>query len=191
MPESMPNDSQDKRETPFGTFYRPRSIALQMMTLLGALFGILLIGWLISHSLGGLSKNAQIFLFIPFFLILVLGYGLWLSRLEALAFEIIGKGILRALYDLIVKRKKPDSLESILPPKEKLEEMAVRAQRASSSFFIVAIPVAIGAGLAALFIESPNGVWLRICVISGGCLLWGRFLTNLGRRGYLPLPEEG
>jgi len=187
----MQNDDQDKRETPFGTFYRPRSIALQMMTLLGALLGILLIGWLISQALGGVSKNAQIFLFIPFFLILVLGYGLWLSRLEALAFEIIGKGILRALYEVIVKRKKPESPESILPPKEKLEEMAVRAQRAASSFFIVAIPAAIGAGLAALFIESPTGVWLRICVISGGCLLWGRFLTNLGRRGYLPLPEEG
>ena len=187
----MQHDDQDKRETPFGTFYRPRSIALQMMTLLGALLGILLIGWLISHSLGGLSKNAQIFLFIPFLLILVLGYGLWLSRLEALAFEIIGKGILRALYDLIVKRKKSGNLKRILPPKEKLEEMAVRAQRAALSFFIVAIPLAISAGLAALFIESPAGAWLRVCVISGDCLLWGRALTNLGGRGYLPLPAEG
>ena len=187
----MQNDSQDKRETPFGTFYRPRSIALQMIILLGGLLSILLIGWLISHALGGVSKNAQIFLFIPFFLILVLGYGLWLSRLEALAFEIIGKGILRALYDLIVKRERPDNLKSFLPPKEKLEEIAVRAQRAASSFFIVAIPIAIGAGLAALFIESPTSVWLRVCVISGSCLLWGLFLKNLGRRGYLPLPEEG
>jgi hypothetical protein len=89
-----------------------------------------------------------------------------------------------------VKRKKPGNLKSILPPKEKLEEMAVRAQREASSFFIVAIPVAIGAGLAALFIESPTGVWLRTCVISGSCLLWGWFLTNLGRRGYLPLPDK-
>jgi hypothetical protein len=113
MPESMQNDDQDKRETPFGPFYRPRSIALQMMTLLGAVLGILLIGWLISQALGGVSKNAQILLFIPFLLVLVLGYGLWLSRLEALAFEIIGKGILRALYDLIVKRKKPGNLKSI------------------------------------------------------------------------------
>jgi len=32
------------------------------------------------------------------------------------------------------------------------------------------------ADLAALLFKSPTGAWLRVCVISGSCLLWGWFL---------------
>jgi hypothetical protein len=55
---------------------------------------------------------------------------------------------------------------------------------------IVYLRETVGADLAALLFKSPTGAWLRVCVISGSCLLWGWFLTNLGRRGYLPLPDK-
>ncbi len=187
----MADDNQGKRETSFGVLYQPKSVGVQIMVLFGAFVYIPGAIWLVSRLLGGLSESAQAFIFIPLFLILLLGYGLWLTRLQAIAFAMIGKALLRAIFQLVIRRKKPDNPEDLFPTVEKFEQMAVRAQQAASSFFTMSIPVAVVAGLTSILFESASGVWSRVCVVSGTCLLWGFILTYLGKRGYLPLPEEG
>jgi hypothetical protein len=118
-----------------------------------------------------------------------MGYGFWVARLNAIAFEGIGRGILKALFLLLIRRKKPPSLEEVIPSKEKLLEMAVRSQKAAWSFLTAAIIVAVPAGLVALAIDSDASAFSRLFLISGGAVAWGCLLGFLGRRGYLPMPE--
>jgi hypothetical protein len=171
--------------------YRPRGLGYQILAVFGALIAMLPASRAVSLLLGGLSANAETFLFLPLLLIFMLGYGLWLTRLQAIAFHFLGKVLIRAFFNLIVRKRKPENPDNLLPSAEKFEEMAVRAQQAASSFFAVSIPIAVAGGLAALLFESPAAAWLRLTVVAGMCLLWGYGLTWLGRRGYLPLPEEG
>ena len=181
----------DQRETPHGILYRPKGLGYQILALFGVLIAVLPVSRAVSLLLGGLSANAEVFLFLPLFLIFMMGYGLWLSRLQAIAFGFLGKVLIRAFFNLIVKRRKPENPDNLLPSAEKIEKMAVRAQQAASSFFTVSMPIAVAGGLAALLFESPAPAWLRLTVVAGMCLLWGYGLTWLGRHGYLPLPEEG
>ena len=102
------NDSGDKRETPYGILYKPRSIVVQILVLFIFLISTPGIVTLLSIILGGLTTNAQAVLFFMLFLILMLGYGLWLSRLQVLAFNMIGKSILSAIFQIIIRRKKPE-----------------------------------------------------------------------------------
>ena len=67
---------------------------------------------------------------VPTTLIFFFGYSLWSVRLRAIAFETIGKYLLRTLSDkLLWHDSKPH--ETFRPSAEKLGEMAVRAQLAS------------------------------------------------------------
>jgi hypothetical protein len=121
--------------------------------------------------------------------ILFLGYALWTARLQAIAFETLGRGLLRALFLLIVRRKKPESLDDVLPTREKLERMAVRGQKAASSFCLVAFPVAIVSGAITALLDSDTGVAPRVAVVVAASLLWGALLSFLARRGWLPILE--
>lgn len=179
----------EKRETPSGTLYRPRATGLQVLYLLAVFAAGPGVGWVLAVSLGGLSENARFFLCVPFFAILFLGYGLWSVRLKAIAFQTLGKGILRALFFLIVRRKKPQSLADVLPTPDKLEAMAVRGQKAASSFCLVAVPVAAVSGAITALIDSDSEPATAVAAVIATCLLWGALLTFLGRRGFLPMLE--
>ncbi|MFZ5572997.1 MAG: hypothetical protein ACOZF0_21565 [Thermodesulfobacteriota bacterium] len=96
-------DIQDNRETPHGILYKPRGIGWQVLALFGSLIGMLPVSRLVSILLDGLSDKAETVLFLPLFFILLMGYGLWLTRLNAIAFHFLGKVLLRAFFNLIVR----------------------------------------------------------------------------------------
>ncbi len=177
------------RDTPYGILYRPRSAWVQIPLLNATLAACIPLGRVVGLSLGGLSDNAQVFLYVPFLLVLFGGYSLWMARLQAMAFDLVGRGLFKALFILIVRRRKPENLEELIPTPEKLER-AVRAQQASSAFWIVAIPIAFLASAAALLIRSDAGPVMRAFSVGSGCIVWGIILAFLARRGYLPILEE-
>jgi hypothetical protein len=181
----------ERMETPFGTLYRPKSFGVQVPFLVGAFAGGPAVAWLIGQLLGGVSQGGQIFLYVTHASIFFLGYALWASRLAALAFNALGKQILRALFHWLIKKKNPPGIgiEELLPTRDKLEELVVRAQRAASSFLWVSILVGSIAGTAATLLQSQSPKWIQTVLVATGCILWGWLLTSLGRRGYLPMPE--
>lgn len=176
-------------ETGAGRLYKPQPWGIQACFFVAAFAGAVGAGWVVGAAMPDLPEGARNFLFVPFVLIFFLGYGLWLARLNALAFQFIGKGILKTLFMLIVLRRKPQKLEDVLPSREKLLEMLVRGQRAASSFLAAAFPVGIVAGVIALFFETAMSLLMREVFVAGGCIAWGWLLMYLGRRGYLPFPE--
>jgi hypothetical protein len=185
---SLPEDA-DSRATPFGVLYRPRSFGVQIPVLFGAFVGGPAAGWALAQLLGGVSESGRVFLYVSTASIFFFGYALWAARLAALAFNVFGKHVLRALFLMIVRRQKPETTDKLLPTREKLEELVVRAQKASSSFFVVSIPVGLISGVLARLLETDSEKWVQSFVVATGCLSWGWVLSILGRRGYLPLPE--
>jgi hypothetical protein len=182
--------SNGRLETPAGWLYKPQGWAVQGAVFVAAFGGGPALGWVVGAAMPGLSESARTVLYVPFVLIFFLGYGLWLARLNALAFQFVGKGVLKALFMLIVLRRKPQRLEDVLPSKERLLEMLVRGQRAAGSFLAAAVPVALVAGIVAMFFETPLPLLPREGLVVGACLGWGWVLSALGRRGYLPFPES-
>ena len=183
-------DMPAKLETEKGTLYRPQHLGIQFLILIACFAGGTQIGRIIAIILGDLSENARIFLYLPFPAILFFGYSIWIARLNALAFELLGRGILTVIFILIFRRKKPESIQEVLPSEDKFIEMVVRAQKAASSFLLASFPVAIAAGLLAMFIDSGSSVFLQATLVAGSCILWGMALKYLGQRGYLPILEE-
>ena len=76
---------------------------------------------------------------------------------------------------------------SLLQDRDKLEQMAVRAQKAGWSFLTVAVFAGLVAGVVSVFVIGVSGAAL----VSSSCLFWGYLLGMLARRGYLPFPESG
>lgn len=179
------------RDTPYGRFYRPKATWVQIVLLFGAFIAGPALGWVTGQLLGGLSDNAQVVVYIPYVLVFFFGYGLWLSRLQAIAFEFLGRSIFRALFHIIVRRQRPQKLEDVLPTPEKLEQMVVRAQQASSSFLWASVPIGLLFALIACFVRSSMPWYANAAAVLAGVVAWGWMLSRLGRRGYLPLPEEG
>jgi hypothetical protein len=68
--------------------------------------------------------------------------------------------------------------------------MAIKVQKAASSFFWVSVPIALTAGAAALLMDTSAELSHRVLVVSGSCVAYGWALAWLGRRGYLPILEE-
>jgi hypothetical protein len=178
-------------ETPHGRLYRPRGEWEQIGVLIAVFFGGPAVGWVVGHIPGDLSETARTVLYVPYVAIFFLGYAAWIARLNAIAFDTIGRSLLKALFLLIVRKQVPKSAEDVLPSKEKLLEMAVRAQKAGASFGPASWPVALLAGLAAMLFDSATGALALFLLVALTCLAWGHFLARLGRRGWLPFMEEG
>jgi hypothetical protein len=67
--------------------------------------------------------------------------------------------------------------------------MAVRGQKAASSFLLAAVAIAFFGWLGSLFIHASPGWLMRLFMVASPVVLWGWALMFLGRRGYLPFPE--
>jgi len=187
----MTDDLSSRIETPAGTIFQPQSSGKQFVFLFAVFVGGPGLGWVIAEVLGGVSREGQIALCIPYVTILFLGYGLWAARLKAIAFRNLGFGLFRALLTVLIRRKKPENLEAFLPTKESLEKMAVQAQQAASSFVVVSVPVSGVSALLALGITSEASAYGQLGWVGGSCLFWGWLLSRFARRGYLPILEEG
>ena len=190
-PEFTPLDvPPEGLQTPYGYLYRPLGHGWQIVVVIAAFIGGPAFAWVIGQVPGDLSQTAKDVLFIPMVAIFFLGYGLWIARLNAIAFHGIGWGLLKALFMFIVFRRKPDSVADLMPSRDKLLEMLVRAQKAGSSFAPVGWLVGLISGLAAMLFDSalhPAKLFFLVC---GGCVIWGYLLAWLGRRNWLPFMEN-
>jgi MFS family permease len=175
--------------TPYGKLYAPKQGLVQFVTTFLAFVGGPLVGMLVGAFLGHVSEGAQIVLYLPFVAIFFLGYGLWVSRLNLLGFNLIGRGLLKAVFTLLVLRRKPKSIDEVLPSPEKFVEAAVKAQKAGWSFFVMSFPVACVAMVAGLIMDADMGGLERAAVIGVACLVWGYTLGWLARRAYLPFMD--
>lgn len=176
--------------TPHGMLYRPQPMWIQIPMLFAAFAGGPGLAHAVAYALGGVSEAGRMFLYIAYMMVFMSGYSLWVARLQALGMELLGRSLFKALFVIIVHRRKPEGLEELIPTKEKLLKFAVRAQRAASAFWMVAIPIAGLVGAGSLLMSSETGLVLRALLTTSGCLAWGTALSMLARRGYLPLPEE-
>lgn len=197
----MPNDPakatftpteipQHGLDTPYGYLYRPLSNGKQILVLIAAFVGGPAFGWVIAQVPGDLSQNAQDAMFIPLMAVFFIGYGLWVARLNAIAFQGIGWGLIKMVFNLLVFRRKPQSVEEILPNHDKLLQMLVRAQKAGSSFAPAGWLVGLIAGVIATLIDSAMSATNLFLLVAGGCLIWGYLLAWLGRHGWLPFMES-
>lgn len=187
----MTEDISKRVELSAGTLFKPQSAGIQFVSLFAVFIAGPGLGWAVAEILGGVSHNGRIALYIPYVAILFLGYGLWSVRLKAIAFRHLGFGLFRAVLMMLIRRKKPENLEALLPTKETLETMAVQAQSAASSFVAMSVPVAAVAALLALGLTSESSALGQIVWVGGSCIFWGWLLTRFARRGYLPIMEEG
>ena len=180
--------NEPPQQTPHGLLYPPVKQGRQLLNLFGTFVASLLLGFIPRLAFGEISETARTFLHVPFVLVFGFGYAGWAARLHALGMEFLGRGIFKVLVQIILFRRKPTSLAEVLPDKEKLTQMAVRGQKAASSFLIVAFPVALLAAFATIFIQTGLG-FLRFPMVVLPVVLWGWWLMRLGRRGHLPFPE--
>ncbi len=184
------DEDKKERETPHGVIYRPQKWPMLAISFIVAFVSGPSFGYLLSLLFGMNSDFGIIVCSGGFVLVFIFGYGLWASRLKALAFEGIGKGLMKFFWNLIIRRKIPKDLSDVLPDEDQLTRMAVRAQKAASSFAVVAIPVAIISSLLAAIVTADLNPFIRMAVLFCACLTYGVALSLLGRRGYLPFPEE-
>jgi hypothetical protein len=178
-------------DTPYGRLYEPLGQGVQFAVLAGAFFAGPALGWLLGQVPGDLSETAVTFVQVPFVVIFFIGYAVWVARLNAIVFDSMGRSLFKALFTMIVLRRKPASVEEVLPSREKLTEMMVRAQKAGGSFVPVSWIVGFGAGSAALLFDSTMSAPARFALVASGVIAWGYVLGWLGRRGWLPFMEEG
>ena len=178
-------------DTPYGKLYRPLSEGRQMLVFVAAFFCAPMVGHAVGRLLSDLSESARTALYVPYVLVFFVGYALWVARLNVIAFEGLGRGLVKALFTLIVLRRKPQRVEEVLPSKQTLLKMLVRAQRAGASFAPVGWLIGVCAGVMALLFESGTGPAQRFGLVAGSCVLFGHLLARLGRRGWLPFAEEG
>jgi hypothetical protein len=184
-PGPIPHDL----DTPYGRLYRPLNPWAQIAVLFVAFFGGPAIGWLIGHVPGDLSETARTLVYVPFVLVFFTGYALWVARLNAIAFDVLGRSFLKAFLLILLRRRKPESLHEIIPTREKLLQMAVRAQKAGGSFAVTGWPIGLFAGLLGLFLRSDFGAVPLFLLLAGSVIAWGYLLAVLGRRGFLPFME--
>ena len=179
----------DGLETPYGRFYRPQSLTTQIVALIAAFVASMSLGGWIAAIPGDLSTAAIVAFHIPYVLVFFLGYGLWVARINAIVFDTFGRSVLKALWQLLVHRKQPDARETVLPSREKLLEMLVKAQKGGASFRGISWPIAALAVPVGLLYESSMPGMQLVALLAATILAWGFFLGFLGRRGWLPFPE--
>ena len=66
------NAAGQRRETPYGVLYSPKTFGLQVLVLVGAFAGGPVIGWLTART-GGVSSTGEVILYVPPTLIFFFG----------------------------------------------------------------------------------------------------------------------
>jgi hypothetical protein len=186
-PTEIPRHGLD---TPYGYLYRPLSDGKQIMVLIAVFFGGPGFGWVVAQVPGDLSQTARDVMFVPMMAVFFIGYALWIARLNAIAFQGIGWGLIKMAFNFLVFRRKPESPADILPSRDKLLEMLVRAQKAGASFAPAGWLVGLASGAIAALAESAMSATNLFLLVAGSCLIWGYLLAWLGRRGWLPFMES-
>ena len=90
-PRITPPDIPSKGvDTPHGRLYQPLAEGWQIVVMFAAFIGGPAFAWLTGRIPGDLSDNARYVLSVPIVFIFIFGYGLWITRLNVIAFRGIG-----------------------------------------------------------------------------------------------------
>lgn len=177
-------------QTTHGYLYNPPKLSKQILSLLASFFGAIFLGWVVSSIPGGLSDFAKGFFYIPYILVFFLGYAAWISWLNVIVFDTIKWPLLKTLFGFLLRKEKPESIQSLMPSKEKVIEIMVRAQKATRTFSLLSWPIGIACGLAVMFVSSSANPVFIFFLVSLSSVAFGYTLSYFGRRGYFPFPEE-
>ena len=178
------------RATPHGLIFPPRSAARTLAAFFASGIGGVLLGYLLSELIGATTNAGRIVCLAPFPLVFGFGYALWTARLQALFMEGLGRSLVRATWRLVLSRKLPEHMSEVLPNEEQLTRLAVRAQKAASSFLVVAVPIGALFGVLVSLVTAGLARLGSPPLLAGACLAYGALLCRLGRRGYLPMGES-
>ena len=170
--------------------YTNKPLSVQILALITMFFGNLAMGWTVARVLGGLSHNASIVLYVPFIVIMFFGYSVWSARLQLIAFNMPGKNVLHVCLKLLLRRKEFRQSNQVLTDHKKLNAVLVKAYKTANSFFLVSLAVAALASVGALMIDNTTGPFSRFTVVGLACVAWGWGLSQIARRGFLPIPEN-
>lgn len=176
--------------TPKGHLYYPPTQGKQVLFVIAAFFTAIFLGFIVSSIPGDLSNFATGVICFVFLLVFFLGYGLWVGLVSALLFSSVKWPLFKIIGRVLIRKEKPASLNELLPEREKLIEMMVKAQKYSRIFFILSWPIGFAGGLATMFMKSSSSSVLLFIIVMIFAVLYGYALSYFGRRGYLPLPEE-
>jgi hypothetical protein len=177
-------------DTPNGYLYYPPKQGTQILFLIASFFTAILLGLIISSIPGDLSELASGAVYFVYILVFISGYAAWVSWMSALMFDYIKLPLLKIVFGFIFRKKKPGSIEEMLPSREKVFELMVRAQKAAKTFFILSWPIGIAGGFLTMFISTSMDSTLLFALILVSAVAFGYVLSYFGRRGYLPFPEE-
>jgi hypothetical protein len=109
---------------------------------------------------------------------------------SALLLSSIKWPLIKIIAKFFIRKEKPTSINELIPEREKLFDIMLRAQKYSRTFFILSWPVGIAGGFATLFINTSMNSALLFMLVFISSIVFGYVLSHFGRRGYLPLPEE-
>ncbi len=191
LADQMKNLLPKSTKTPYGPLYQPVSRILQFSILFVAVVISLILGAILGASIERDSIGVYFYVVMPYFSVIVFGYVFWVARLKTLAFGVLGKSVLWAVIKVFILRRKPEKLEELMPSREKFEEMAVLAQAAAACFWRVAIIMAGIWLVSVIFLSAFLPHTGFAIIVFASVILWGVILSYLGRRGYLPILEEG
>lgn len=145
-------------------------------------------GWAIAKWVAPGSGFASFIGFMALPLVLGAGYAVWRAAVASILIRTVSRGLLRALYSLLVKRTRPKS-EDVLPDAERISAFLHESIRAAGSFARVGLAIGIVAGIL-MAIAAPAARVAGFVLVFAACALYGRGLTHLAREGYLPMPDE-
>lgn len=175
--------------TPHGAIHHPPAAGVQIAVTFAAFAASIGLGSLLDAAMRLESFGARFFAQAPFLLTFILGYSLWMARVRAVVFQTVGKGLLKALIIMLLRKRAPQRVEDILPSREKLLDLLARAQKAASSFALVSAPIGLLSALGLALFDATPAAAGRAAAVGTLCLLWGIALSALGRRGLLPIAE--
>jgi MFS family permease len=117
------------------------------------------------------------------------GYKIWMARLAAVAWDHLVSGWVRALWQILVQRRRPQA-KDVVPSRETLAAMADAALRATSVFGRVGLYFGALMGALAALAALPG-----LALVSGGTFFaasaaYGFALARMGRAGWLVFPES-
>ena len=177
-------------ETPSGFLYHPPRLSKQIFFLIISFFTAIFLGWIISSIPGDLSEFGKGIIYFIYFLILMIGYSVWAGILSALIFKSIKIPLIKLVFNYFIRKEKSVPLSRILPEREKVIGLMVRAQKTTKVFFIFSWIIGIPGGIAAAFFTSSMSSILIFILVLASSIAYGYFLFYFGRRGYIPFPDD-
>jgi len=177
-------------ETPLGYLFNPPGLGKQIISLVLSFFVAIFLGWVVGSIPGDLSDFARGIIIFSYLFVFILGYAAWIVWLNIIVFGSIKLPILKIIFGFLVRKEKPKSVYDLLPAREKVIEIMVRAQKATRIFFLLSWPIGIVGGIAVMFLKTSASTLLLSITVAVSAVAYGYALSYFGRRGYLPFPEE-